>query len=113
MVGNKMDINEIIESHNRRLNRKVEAEPFLSQRLKAGLRDKERTAHPIRRLFPVKSLLTYSLLLIIFVVLNFFIISSLEKKSSPPPSPLLITNNSLQADYPGSITLAYLEATND
>jgi len=106
-----MKIEELIQLHNQALNRKVEENVYLNQRIKARLRDRKRSKLTGLWLPFRKSILVYSFLLVLFTVLNFILIDGL-KKQDPPPKPtqqIILTMNAFSPGYPGSISQAYAE----
>lgn len=106
-----MKIEDLIQVHNQALNRKVEENVYLNQRIKARLRDRKGFTSPTLRLPFRKSILVYSSLLILFTVLNFMLIQGLKKQDSPPrpTQPIVLTLNAFSPGYPGSISQAYEE----
>ena len=104
-----MKIEELIQMHNAALNRKVEQNPFLNQRLKARLKDRGRVKHTVLGIPFKKSILVYSFLLILFTVLNFMLIDGLKKPNKQPMQPIVLSMNAFHPTYPGSISHAYAE----
>ena len=106
-----MKIEELIQLHNETLNRKVEENVFLNQRIKARLKDRTGVKHPSLWLTFRKSILVYSFLLILFTVLNFILIDGLRKQDTPPKptQQIVLTMNAFSPSYPGSISQAYAE----
>jgi len=108
-----MKIEELIQLHNEKLNRKADENPFLAQRLKARLKDRESSKFPAIWIPLRKYALLYSLLFISLTLVNFFLINGVKKKPTPPvqPHPVVLTLNleTLHPDYPGSISHAYSE----
>jgi hypothetical protein len=108
-----MKIEELIQLHNETLSRKAKKNAFLAQRIKAHLKDREPSGYPATWKPLKKYALLYSFLFIILTMINFFIINGVEKKSTPSiqPQPVVLTLNleTLQPDYPGSISQAYKE----
>jgi hypothetical protein len=108
-----MKIEELIQLHNEALNRKVQENIFLNQRIKARLKDRKRGKQRGMWLALRKPVLVYSFLLIIFTVLNFILIDGLKKRDTrlaqPPVLTLNLNLNTLQPTFPGSITHAYAE----
>ncbi len=108
-----MNIEKLIQWHNETLDKKVNENIFLNQRIKVRLRDLEHRKkrwiwHALR-----KPVLVYSFLLIIFTVLNFILIDGLKKRDTrlaqPPVLTFNLNINTLQPTFPGSITHAYAE----
>ena len=106
-----MKIEDLIHLHNDRLNRKVEENIFLNQRIKARLKDSEHTKLPIFGLPFKKSILVYSFLLLVFTLLNFMFINGLKKQDTPPKptEQVVLAMNAFSPTYPGSISRAYKE----
>jgi hypothetical protein len=108
-----MKIEELIQLHNEKLSRKVNENLFLSQRIKARLKDQEPSKFPAIWQPLQKYTLLYSFLFIILTLVNFLLIDGVKKQSSPAvqPQPVVLTPNleALQPDYPGSISQAYKE----
>ena len=104
-----MKIEELIQSHNAALNRKVEQAPFLNQRLKARLKDRGSAKRPVLGILFKKPVLVYSFLLILFTVLNFILIDGLRKPGARPTQQVVMTMNAFQPTYPGSISHAYAQ----
>jgi hypothetical protein len=106
-----MKIEELIQLHNQTLNRKVEENVYLNQRIKARLRDRKGSTSPTPRFPYRKSILVYSFLLVLFTVLNFILIDGLKKQDTPPkPTQQIVLNmNAFSPGYPGSISQAYAE----
>lgn len=106
-----MKIEDLIQVHNQVLDRKVEENVYLNQRIKAWLRDRTGTKHHALWLPFRKSILVYSFLLILFTVLNFILIDNLKKQDTPlqPTQQIVLTMNAFSPSYPGSISQAYTE----
>jgi hypothetical protein len=108
-----MKIERLIQWHNETLDKKVDENSFLNQRIKTRLKGLEHRKQRGMRLDLRKPVLVYSLLLIIFTVLNFIIIDGLKKRDTrltqPPVSTINLNLNTLQSTFPGSITHAYAE----
>lgn len=106
-----MKLEKLIQLHNQALNRKVEENAYLNQRIKARLRDRTGTKHKTLWIPFRKSILVYSFLLILFTVLNFILIDNLKKQvTSPQPTQqIVLTMNAFSPNYPGSISQAYAE----
>jgi len=107
-----MNIDDLIRLHNDALNRKVEKKPFLNQRIKARLNQREHTIQPGAWFRLKKSILVYSFIFILFTVLNLFLINGLKKQDSPKPGPTTfapVNMTAFQPAYPGSISRAYGE----
>ena len=108
-----MKIEKLIQWHNETLDKKVNENIFLNQRIKARLRDRERPKLPGIWLALRKPVLVYSFLLIIFTILNFILIDGLKKRDTlltqPPVLTINLNFNTFQPTFPGSITHAYAE----
>jgi hypothetical protein len=106
-----MKIEDLIQLHNQALNRKVEENIYLNQRIKARLRDRKGSKHPGVWIPLRKPILVYSFLLILFTVLNFILIAGLKKQDTPPEptQQIVLTMNAFSPGYPGSISQAYTE----
>jgi hypothetical protein len=106
-----MKIEKLIQLHNEKLDKMVDENIFLNQRIKARLKDRKRRKQRGLWLALRKSVLVYSFLLIIFTVLNFILIDGLKKRDTllTQPPVLTLNLNTLQSTYPGSITHAYAE----
>jgi len=108
-----MKIEKLIQLHNEALNRKVQENIFLNQRIKARLKNHERLKQPRIWLALRKPVLVYGFLLIIFTVLNLILIDGLKKRDTrlaqPPVLTLNLNINTLQPTFPGSIAHAYAE----
>ena len=104
-----MNLENLIQLHNQALNRKVEENIYLQQRLKARWQERQRSRHSSWRLPLKKSLLVYSILLILFTILNFILVNSLEnhKILSKPVQQVEINLNAFSPHYPGSISKAF------
>lgn len=101
-----MKIEDLIKQHNKALDERVEDNPFLGQRIKARLKDHERSpARPAAR----KYALIYGSLLIILTVINVLIINGLKPSPTPKPPRQTIAFNTLQTNTPGHITHALQE----
>lgn len=106
-----MKIEKLIQLHNKTLDKRVNENIFLNQRIKAHLRERERRKQRGVWLALRKPVLVYSFLLIIFTVLNFILIDGLKKRDTllTQPPVLTLNLNTLQSTYPGSISHAYSE----
>ncbi|MCP5104042.1 MAG: hypothetical protein GY950_11720 [bacterium] len=107
-----MKIEELIGLHNEALNRKVDENTFLAQRINARLKDVKDGEHQKEweRWFPLRNpVLLYSLLLVIFTIVNVTIINGLKKHEPQSKTPVLLAVNVFQPSYPGSISRAYQE----
>jgi hypothetical protein len=108
-----MKIEELIQLHNEKLNRKANENPFLAQRIKARLKERESSGFPAIWIPLRKYAFLYSFLFIFLTLVNFFLIDGVKKKPTPPiqPHPVALTLNleTLHPDYPGSISHAYSE----
>ena len=107
-----MNIDDLIRLHNDALDREVEKKPFLNQRIKARLNQREHASQPGAWFRLKKSILVYSFAFILFTVLNLMLISGLKKKEPPKPGPetfALVNLTAFQPAYPGSISRAYHE----
>ena len=106
-----MKIEKLIQLHNETLDKRVNENIFLNQRIKARLKDHKRLKQRGMWLVLRKPVLVYSFLLIIFTVLNFVLIDGLKKRDTrlTQPPVLTLNLNTLQPTYPGSITHAYSE----
>jgi hypothetical protein len=104
-----MNVEELIRLHDRVLNRKVEENVFLNQRLRARLQDRGRLRHSTWRLRIRHPLVVYGFLLILFTVLNFILVGHLEKRNIPsrPAQQLIQPMNAFSPYFPGSISDAY------
>jgi hypothetical protein len=111
----KMKIEDLIQSHNKALQRSVEANPFLAQRLKDRLRENKRPVPSLHRAVLSVSrhpLLLYSFLFLLFTFLNLLLVEGFSIPSSKTHSPsenLVADLQSFSPDFPGSINKAYLE----
>ena len=106
-----MKIEELIQLHNQALNRKVEENAYLNQRLITRLQNRERIRHSAWWLPLKKSILVYSFLLILFTILNFILVNNLDKRDIPfqPALQTMLALNAFSPHYPGSISRAYQE----
>jgi hypothetical protein len=107
-----MNIDDLIRLHNETLNRKVENKPFLNQRIKARLNQREHAGQPGAWFRLKKSILVYSFVFILFTVLNLMLIGGLKTQESPKPGPgtlAPVNMTAFQPAYPGSISRAYGE----
>lgn len=104
-----MKIDDLIQLHNEALNRKVEENPFLNQRIKARLKDRQYTKFPALLKPLRKYALVYGFLFIILTLINLIVISGVKKESPQPKQPVLLTMNAFEPNYPGSISHAYTE----
>jgi hypothetical protein len=106
-----MNVEELLELHNRVLNRKVEENVFLSQRLTARVQGRERLRHSGWRLSFKKPVLVYGFLFFLFTLLNFIVVDHLKKREVSPPqaSQSFSIPSAFSPDYPGSIAYAYRE----
>ncbi len=104
-----MKINELIQLHNETLNRKVEENPFLNQRIKARLKDSQYSKFPALLKPLRKYAFVYGFLFIILTLINFVIINGVKKHEPQPGQPVLLTMNAFELNYPGSISRAYTE----
>ena len=107
-----MKLEELIHLHNRALDQKADEDPFLAQRIKARLKDREKRAKPALWGLIKKPVLIYGLLFILFTTLNFMLISRLEKQYAPKTRPTTLTQVNVgvfHAEYPGSISRAWRE----
>jgi hypothetical protein len=104
-----MKIDNLIQLHNEALNRKVEKNPFLNQRIKARLKDNQYTKFPALLKPLRKYALAYGFLFIILTLINFVIITGVKKYEPQPKQPVLLTMNAFEPTYPGSISQAYTE----
>lgn len=104
-----MKIDDLIQLHNEALNRKVEENPFLNQRIKARLKDKKYTKFPALLKPLRKYALVYGFLFIILTLINFIVINGVKKDKPQPKQPVLLTMNAFEPTYPGSISRAYTE----
>jgi len=107
-----MNIDDLIRLHNDALDRKVEKKPFLNQRIKARLNEREYAKQPGAWFRLKKSILVYGFVFILFTVLNLMLIGGLKKKEPPKPGPgtlAPVNMTAFQPAYPGSISRAYGE----
>ena len=102
-----MNIEKLIHLHNERLNREVEDDVFLAQRIKARLKASRGPARAGLWNALYKQVLVYGMALLVFTLINFFLIDSIKPKEAPPVSPPLLSLNTMSPDYPGSINHAY------
>jgi hypothetical protein len=112
--GKKMNIENLIQSHNDALQKKVDENIYLNQRIKARLKEGSPSNLPlIPRL--TRSALIYASLFLIFTLLNILFIGQIkkEKPSNMHPHPPIhtptqtIQMSAFSADFPGSISGAY------
>jgi hypothetical protein len=104
-----MKIEKLIQLHKTTLDKMVGENIFLNQRIKVRMKDRERRKSRRMWLALRKPVIVYSFLLIIFTVLNFILIDGLKKRETLLTQPPVLTLNTLQITYPGSITHAYSE----
>ena len=104
-----MKIEKLIQLHKKTLDKMVGENIFLNQRIKARMKDREHRKPRWMWLALRKPVLVFSFLLIIFTVLNFILIDGLKKRDTLLIQPPVLTLNTLQLTYPGSITHAYSE----
>lgn len=100
-----MKIEELIHLHNEALNRKVDQNPFLNQRVKARLKER-------RYSILTKPVMVYGFIFILFTLLNFMLIERLSEKTSIKPVPetaVQIDMTAFHPAFPGSIGKAYRE----
>jgi hypothetical protein len=100
-----MKIEELIRLHNETLNRKVDQDPFLNQRIKARLKEREHT-------ILTKPVIVYGFIFILFTVLNLMVIDRLSERTALNPIPEIVTQIDMTAfhpAFPGSIGKAYQE----
>ena len=100
-----MKIEELIHLHNKALNRKVDQNPFLNQRIKARLKER-------RYSILTKPVIVYSFIFILFTILNFMLIDHLSERTILKPVPETVTHIDMTAfhpTFPGSIGNAYQE----
>lgn len=104
-----MDFCDIVREHNRLLAEQAGRDPFLEPRLKARL--KSAPGNPGRMVDRLgKSLLAYACLLLVFTLCSLFAIGLLEQKQPTPGDDVFALQlDDLGPDYPGSVSLAYLE----
>jgi hypothetical protein len=106
-----MNLEELIQRHNQTLDRKIEEDVFLNQRIIARLHERQRLRHSAWWLPLKKSILVYSFLLILFTILNFILVNNLDKRDIPsqPAQQTVLALNAFSPHYPGSISRAYQE----
>lgn len=103
-----MDFEKLIRLHKNVLEQKVEENVFLSQRIKARMKDswKMKDTLGIRLR---KYALVYSFFFIIFTLINFIGIGLIKKKAAPPQPEYIVKMDAFQENYPGSINKVYQE----
>lgn len=107
-----MKIEELIQLHNEALNRKVDQNPFLNQRINARLKERVHSGQPGLRGLLRKPVMVYSFIFILFTVLNLMLINGLTKQAAPKPNAETVTQINMTAfhpTFPGSIGKAYEE----
>lgn len=107
-----MKIDDLIRLHNDALNRKADKKPFLNQRIKARLKEREHAGLRGSWFRLKKNILVYSLIFFLFTVLNLLLIYGLKKQDAPKPEPeafAQVSVNVFQPAFPGSISRAYWE----
>ncbi len=108
-----MEFDRLISMHNEALEKRVEENLFLNQRIKARLRESRR-AKPLLVSRLRKAVLAYSFLFLVFTLTNLAVINLVKKKGVPAPKPayqVQVELADLAVDFPGSISQAYLEVT--
>lgn len=105
-----MELERIVRMHNQALEKRAEENIFLNQRIKARLNERQRARSPFAFRFK-RAVLAYTFLLLVFTLANLLVIN-LVKRPGPAPMPAhIVKMDDFRADFPGSISLAYLEVT--
>jgi hypothetical protein len=104
--GEKMNIEELIQSHNDTLEKKANENIYLNQRIKARLRETSITRLPlIPRL--TRTALIYGSLFLVFTLINILFIGQIKKAPSSQLHTHTIKMEAFAADFPGSLSSAY------
>lgn len=103
-----MDIEELVKSHSKALDKQVENCGHIKDKLLRGEceRRSSQSLHFKSRLFRLAAI--YSVMVFAFLLFNFKIIGWL-KQNKPSHETLAILENPFQPIIPGSITQAYME----
>ncbi len=111
-----MDIEQLLRRHSEELDRRVEDNVFVRQRLRSRLKESRSSAYPLLPRF-VKNSLLYAILLVLFTIINLLVMSGLGivDKKSPEPLQQYLVNNMISIEafepvLPGSLHQGYSQA---
>jgi len=104
-----MDLEKLINLHNRTLEKRVNEDGYLKERLKARLKEKNRLDSNSLIFRFRKLMVIYSFIFLLLIFFNFKLIDWLSVEKSPRTHVITVSENPFQPVFPGSISQAYLE----
>ena len=104
-----MDLEKLINLHNRTLEKRVNEDGYLKERLKARLKEKNRLDSSSLIFRFRKLMVIYSFIFLLLIFFNFKLIDWLSVEKSPRTHVITVSENPFQPVFPGSISQAYLE----
>jgi len=105
-----MDIDKLIRAHNQALEERVDQSPFLAQRIRAQVKGSVRTWDSKVARFK-KTILVYAFLFLVFTLTNLLVLDLVQNESPGGNSQLMTAVDDFHGDYPGSLSLAFMEVS--
>ena len=104
-----MDLEKLINLHNRTLEKRVNEDGYLKERLKARLKEKNRLDSSSLIFRFRKLMVVYSFIFLLLIFFNFKLIGWLSVEKSSRTHVITVNENPFQPVFPGSISQAYIE----